>query len=101
MATSLQGPFLELSALPTAPVPRPPQPTRASWMVLLSPAWTKGTATPARVEAAATTPAVFSTSRRDRPVFSDEFTEASSRFVGGSPGGEGILYSYTEARRES
>ena len=40
MATSLIGPLLVDSALPAAPVPRPPQPTRATWIVLSSPAWT-------------------------------------------------------------
>src|SRR6266545_549907 len=46
MATSLTGP-LPGSAFSAAPVPRPPQPTRASWMVLFSAAWTGGRATPA------------------------------------------------------
>src|SRR5665213_3752537 len=75
MATSLTGPPLALTALKTAPVPRPPQPTMAIWMVLLSAACTNGIATPARLEAAATTPAVLITSRRDRPLFSVVFTE--------------------------
>ena len=36
MATSLIGPLLVDSASAAAPVPRPPQPTRASWIVLFS-----------------------------------------------------------------
>ena len=52
-------------ALAAAPVPRPPQPTRATWIVLSSAAWTAGTATPARAEAAATWPVVLRKSRRD------------------------------------
>ena len=65
MATSLIGPLLVARALAAAPVPRPPQPTRATWIVLSSPAWTDGTATPARAEAAATWPVVLRKSRRD------------------------------------
>ena len=38
IATSLIGPFLTDSALEAAPVPRPPQPTRATLMVFFSPA---------------------------------------------------------------
>ncbi len=40
-------------ALATAPLPRPPQPIKASRMVLSSPASTCGMATPAKAEAAA------------------------------------------------
>ena len=51
-------------ALATAPHPRPPQPIRARRMVLFSPAWTCGMATPARAEAAATRAVVLRNSRR-------------------------------------
>src|SRR5262249_15281063 len=57
------------SALAAAPVPRPPQPTSAKRIVLSSPAWTEGMATPARAEAAATWPVVLRKSRRDGPGF--------------------------------
>ena len=53
----------------TAPVPRPPQPTRATWMVFSSPAKTCGRVIPANVDATATPPVVFSMSRRDMPLF--------------------------------
>ena len=36
MATSLIGPCLTESAFSAAPVPRPPQPIRATWMVFVS-----------------------------------------------------------------
>src|SRR5436189_5687025 len=65
MATSLIGPFLTESASPTAPVPRPPQPTSATWMVLFSAAWTWGMATPARADAAANLPVLLINSRRE------------------------------------
>src|SRR5437588_193230 len=51
MATSLVGPYLTDRALTAAPVPRPPQPIRATLMVLSSPAWTCGTAMPAKADA--------------------------------------------------
>src|SRR5271157_3131067 len=44
MATSLIGPLFVASALAAAPVPRPPQPTRAIWIVWFSPACTAGMA---------------------------------------------------------
>ena len=44
------------SALPTAPVPRPPQPTTASLIADSPAAWHRGTATPANAEVAATWP---------------------------------------------
>src|SRR5207244_7486239 len=69
MATSLIGPCLVERASPAATVPRPPQPTRATRMVLSSAAWTAGTATPARAEAVATWLVVFKKSRRDAPGF--------------------------------
>src|SRR4051812_24100777 len=69
IATSLIGPCLVASALAAAPVPRPPQPTRATRIVLSSAAWTDGTATPARADAAATWPVVFRKSRRDADGF--------------------------------
>src|SRR5262249_39710211 len=56
MATSLTGPWVVERALPAAPVPRPPQPTRATWIVLFSAAWTDGIATPASAEPAAARP---------------------------------------------
>src|SRR5512135_170929 len=65
MATTLIGPHLVLSASTAAPVPRPPQPTSATWIVLSSPAWTDGMATPARAEPAATWPVAFRNPRRD------------------------------------
>src|SRR5207244_11898808 len=69
MATSLIGPCLVERASPAAPVPLPPQPTRATRIVLSSAAWTAGTATPAKAEAVATWPVVFKKSRRDAPSF--------------------------------
>src|SRR5262249_31583851 len=68
IATSLIGPLLVDRALTAAPVPRPPQPTRATWIVLFSPAWTCGIATPARADATAIWPDFFISSRRDRPL---------------------------------
>ncbi len=65
MATSLIGPCVVDRALPAAPVPRPPQPTRATRIVLSSAAWTDGTATPARADAVATAPVVSRNCRRD------------------------------------
>src|SRR4051812_25393105 len=65
MATSWVRPELTLMALPAAPVPRPPQPTRASLTVSLPPAWTCGSATPASAVAAE----ALTTSRRDQPGF--------------------------------
>ena len=52
-------------ALPTAPLPRPPQPIRASRIVLFSAAWTRGITAPASAEAAATLPARSRNSRRE------------------------------------
>src|SRR5688572_10422391 len=72
MATSLIGPPLVLSALPVAPVPRPPQPTSATFTVWLSAACTCGRATPASADAAANLPLVFKNSRRDETI-SDSF----------------------------
>ena len=73
MATSLIGPFLTDRALAAAPVPRPPQPIRATWIVLFSAAWTCGITPAARAEAAAI-----------RPVFSKFTTRRGrfSRFIG-------------------
>src|SRR5438132_11030904 len=68
MATSLIGPPLVERALAAAPVPRPPQPTRATWMVFHSPACTSGRTTPARADAAAILPDCFIISRRDGPL---------------------------------
>src|SRR5580658_1614294 len=65
MATSLIGPFLIASAFSIAPVPRPPHPTRASWIVLFSAACTWGRVIPARVETPAMRPASPRKARRD------------------------------------
>src|SRR3954465_12332367 len=84
MATSLIGPwFLVARALSAAPVPRPPQPTSATWIVLSSPAWTAGTATPARAEVAATAPVVFRKSRRDVEGFGSVMEFGSCRWKRG------------------
>src|SRR5437763_153556 len=50
MATIFTGPFFTPRAFSAAPVPRPPHPTRANWMVLFSAAWTCGRVRPARVD---------------------------------------------------
>src|SRR5207302_849224 len=68
MATRRVGPPRVFRALAAAPVPRPPQPTRAKRMVLSSPACTSGTLTPASADAAATLEVVLIMSRRDRPL---------------------------------
>ena len=57
MAKSLTGPPGAESALATAPLPRPPQPIKASLIVPSPAAWTCGTATPASAEVAANLPA--------------------------------------------
>src|SRR5258708_36960847 len=57
---------LDLRASPAAPVPRPPQPTRAIWMVESAAAWTVGMAMPARAETAAIWPTRLPSSRRER-----------------------------------
>src|SRR5579883_2321745 len=95
MATSWVGPFLEDMASPAAPVPRPPQPTRASRMVLLSPAWTWGRTTPARADAATTLPDWRIRSRRDRPSGVGWFMRIllsweSAWVVGWTPGGDRV-----------
>ena len=41
-------------AFATAPLPRPPQPINANWIVLSSAAWTRGRFNPARAEIAVT-----------------------------------------------
>src|SRR5690242_7238351 len=64
MATSLIGPLLVLRASFAAPVPRPPQPTSATWIVLSSAAWTEGIATPARADTPTPVAVVFKKSRR-------------------------------------
>src|SRR4051812_17970407 len=65
MATSLTGPFLTDIAFSAAPVPRPPHPIKATWIVLSSAACTNGRAVPARAEAAAMRPASLRNSRRE------------------------------------
>ena len=68
MATSLTGPSLLVEkALPAAPVPRPPQPTSASWRVSVPAACTWGRVMPASAEMAATRPLVLMNSRREEP----------------------------------
>ena len=70
MATSLTGPFLTDMASAAAPVPRPPQPIKATRIVLSSAAWTCGTTTPANAVAAAILPVFFRNSRRDADCLS-------------------------------
>ncbi|MGB2809430.1 MAG: hypothetical protein WBC22_16940 [Sedimentisphaerales bacterium] len=65
MAMSLVGPVGEEKALPTAPLPRPPQPTNASRIVLSSAAWTRERATPVRTEPATTLPPCAMNCRRE------------------------------------
>src|SRR3974390_501097 len=66
MATSLIAPLLDVdSALAAAPVPRPPQPTRATWIRSVPAAWTEGMATLARADAAARRPVFCNNSRRE------------------------------------
>src|SRR3989339_521776 len=65
MATSFIGPRLTDRASAAAPEPRPPQPTRANWIVLFSPAYMRGPNPAARVETAAIRPVFFRNSRRD------------------------------------
>ena len=69
---------LQRNACPGHAVPRPPQPTSATWMIE-SPtaAWTFGIASPAMAETAATWPARLPSSRREIPVFSLEFIKGS------------------------
>src|SRR5689334_8146510 len=74
MATSWVGPLRADRALTAAPVPRPPQPTRAMRIVLFSAACTFGTLMPANADTAATVPDFFMTSRRDMPFFLDSLT---------------------------
>ena len=52
------------SALSAAPVPRPPAPTMAIWVMSSTAECTRGMATPASTEAAVTDPVVFIKSRR-------------------------------------
>ena len=58
-------------ALPTAPLPRPPQPIRARRIVLFSPAWTRGIPTLSRADPAAAAPVHRKNSRREVPCLSD------------------------------
>ncbi len=55
MATSL-APESAVRACSAAPVPRPPQPTRPTLIVLLPAAWTRGTVKPVETAAAAAAP---------------------------------------------
>src|SRR5262245_44914520 len=94
MATSLMGPDLVEREFSAAPVPRPPQPTRATWMVSSPAAWTAGRERPARAEAVA--PAVSRAWRRDGPPGVVSFTEVRllrfGRVVGGGRGCLGLVY---------
>src|SRR5688572_17394829 len=65
MALSVTGPFLVESALPAAPVPRPPAPISAICSVPPSAPWTWGTTIPAKADAAAILPVVLIKSRRE------------------------------------
>src|SRR4051794_28843029 len=87
MATSLIGPPLVASAFAAAPVPRPPQPTSATRIVLSSPAWTDGMATFASAEVAATVLVVLRNSRRDVLGFGSVIGDVSWR--GRSAGWDG------------
>src|SRR3954471_8438879 len=78
MATSLMGPLVVCRALAAAPVPRPPQPTRATRIVLFSPAWTSGTAVCEKAVAAATMPPVFRKSRREGEVWGSVMVDSST-----------------------
>ena len=62
MATSLMGPLVR-SAFSAAPVPRPPQPTRATRISFSSAACTNGTDRPAKAVAATEPPAACITER--------------------------------------
>src|SRR4051794_13799624 len=62
-------------------------------MVLLSAAWTCGSATPARADAAATPPAVLRAARRDRPLLVELLTVSPLGLVlGREVNGEGYRY---------
>src|SRR5512137_2589216 len=65
MATSLTGPRLTSKAFAAAPDPRPPQPTRATWIVLFSPAYMRGAMVAATADTAASRPVSLRNSRRD------------------------------------
>src|SRR5437588_6091522 len=67
------GPLLVERALPAAPPPRPPQPTKATWTVLFPAAWTCGMATPANAETAANRPVFLRNSRRELSRFDSSF----------------------------
>src|SRR5262245_15177161 len=64
MATSRVGPCLVDRAFSAAPVPRPPQPTRARLTMLLSPAYSPDRPNPVSVEATAKPPVALRASRR-------------------------------------
>src|SRR6476659_6396666 len=59
------GPLLVERALTAAPLPRPPQPTRATWISSLPLRWTSGSLNPERADAAATPPAACKNCRRE------------------------------------
>ena len=79
IAWSITGSPLAANASATAPVPRPPQPTNASFVVPPPAAWQCGKATPASAEAATARPEIFRKSRRDGGVV---FVKCFDVFIG-------------------
>src|SRR5712692_11078820 len=66
MANSLIGPILLVPiAFMAAPLPRPPQPTSATWISSLPAAWTAGTVAPVNADIAARPPVAFRNCRRE------------------------------------
>src|SRR5437660_4886580 len=66
MATSLIGPILLVPmAFIAAPLPRPPQPTSATWISSLPAAWTAGTVAPVNADIAARPPVALRNCRRE------------------------------------
>src|SRR5882672_921640 len=104
MAVSETGPFFVVSPFPAAPVPRPPQPTRAIWMVPLSAPWTCGRATPARAETAASLPVFLMKVRREVGGVSDSFIKCLLNHVpdgGATVSIQEVCRAGPRARRES
>src|SRR5438067_10599172 len=66
MATSLIGPLWVVPrAFMAAPLPRPPQPTSATWISSLPAAWTAGTFVPVNADIAARPPVALRNCRRE------------------------------------